>query len=46
MVIVLGVLVTGGLVWLLLRDRARPGSGERCRAAPSGPSRRCRPSCP
>ena len=36
MVIVLGVLVTGGLVWLLLRDRARPGSGERCRAAPSG----------
>jgi ABC-2 type transport system ATP-binding protein len=36
MVIVLAVLVAGGLVWLLLRDRARLGGGERRLAVPAG----------
>ena len=37
MVIGLAVLVVGGLMWLLLRGRARPGGGdERHRAAPPG----------
>jgi len=36
MIIVLAVLIVGGIVWLLLRNRARPGSAERRRAAPPG----------
>jgi len=35
MIIVLAVLIVGGIVWLL-RNRARPGSAERRRAAPPG----------
>ena len=35
MIIVLAVLIVGGIVWLL-RNRARPGSAERPRAAPPG----------
>jgi ABC-2 type transport system ATP-binding protein len=36
MVIALAVLVVGGIVWLLLGSRARPGSGQRYRTAASG----------
>ena len=36
MIIVLAVLIVGGIVWLLLRNRARPGSAERRRAPPPG----------